>query len=275
MTDQLTRIEKMLTAVLKSGNHIHWIGGYVYGRTSNDDPFILLYPAADNLNEKIVRVYPQDFKKLPAFIDTGDVPADTENNPNKGQAQKKGIYHTCPLFQIVTYDGKETQMGPEKRFGDVVRVKDSPTLPAQNGRISAPPPAQNGQPVSRINRPAAPAAQPATPPAAPKSNNPIPPKDWELDALTSTDPLMFDTAVVHVITWFKDATQVTTARETMFGAWVGARAPAYLAGLKTYARKRDELESDGQPATAAHKQAKTEAGNHYRRELQAAGMVQS
>lgn len=124
MNNQLQEIHTMLEALLKSGNHIHWIGGYVYGRTSQDDPFVILYPASDMLSEKAVRVYGHDFKKLPDFIDTSDVPADTENNPNKAQAQRKGIYHVCPLFKVCTYDGKETQMGPEKRFGGVLSVTD-------------------------------------------------------------------------------------------------------------------------------------------------------
>ena len=71
---QLDRIERMLTSVLKSNNHIQWIGGYVYGRTSKDDPFIILYPASDKLERKACRVYGHEFKKLPLFI-SRDVPA--------------------------------------------------------------------------------------------------------------------------------------------------------------------------------------------------------
>lgn len=124
MSNQFSEIHTMLEALLKSGNHIHWIGGYVYGRTSEDKPFVILYPASDRLQEKAVRVYEHDFRKLPVFIDTANVPGDTENNPNKTQAQKSRIYHTCPLFKICTYDGKDTQMGKEKRFGGVLRVTD-------------------------------------------------------------------------------------------------------------------------------------------------------
>lgn len=147
---------------------------------------------------------------------------------------------------------------------------------SQPASVAATPGGRSTQPISRINRPAAPVTPtaPPAPPTPPAASDPIPQKDWELDAMTSTDPLIFDTAVVHVITWFKDATQVATARESMFGQWVTAHAPAYLAGLKTYAKKRDELQANGQPVSTAHKQAKVDAGNHYRRELQAAGMVQ-
>lgn len=168
------------------------------------------------------------------------------------------------------------------KYARLITFKDYSEAEELDGRIdmddepkNSEPPATNGrstQSQSRINRPSAPATPAIPPPAAPKT--PIPQKDWELDALTSTDPLIFDTAVFHVITWFKNAVQVTTARESMFGQWVGAHAPAYLAGLKTYAEKRDELESGGQPATTAHKQAKADACNRYRRELQAAGIMQ-
>lgn len=152
MSNQLNEIHTMLEALLKSSNHIHWIGGYVYGRTSQDDPFVILYPASDMLKEKAVRVYEHDFRKLPPFIATDNVPADTENNPNKTQAQKSRIYHTCPLFKICTYDGKDTQMGKEKRFGGVLRVTDRmPNAPS----VSEASPTAVSQPAAK------PAAAPA------------------------------------------------------------------------------------------------------------------
>jgi len=144
VNNELKAIHTMLEALLRSGNHIHWIGGYVYGRTSQDDPFVILYPASEHLNEKAVRVYEHDFGKLPPFIDTCNVPADTDNNPNKTQAQRKGIYHTCPLFKVCTYDGKDTQMGPEKRFGGVLYVTDK--LPSGATAVSTPPPTVTTQP---------------------------------------------------------------------------------------------------------------------------------
>lgn len=123
MNDQLDQIAKMLRAQLKGQGHLWWIGGYVYGQTSQGDLFVILYPADERLSEKVVRVYPHDFKKLPPFVKTEGIDAgDTDANPNRTQARKRGIYHDCPLFEIVTYDGRETQMGKERRFGDVLRV---------------------------------------------------------------------------------------------------------------------------------------------------------
>ena len=123
MRNEIKEVRTMLEALLMSNNHIHWIGGYVYGRTAADDPFIILYPSSDKLIEKACRVYPHDFKKLPKFIDTENIPVNApDGNPNKQKAAQRGIYRECPPFQIVTYDGRETQMGNEKRFGGVVKL---------------------------------------------------------------------------------------------------------------------------------------------------------
>jgi hypothetical protein len=145
--NKLIQIEKLLTALLRNNNQLHWIGGYVHGRTGNDDPFIILYPASDLLNHKICRVYPHDFKKLPDFIDTNVPPGITQDgNPEKDKALKKGIYHPCNLFLITTYEGKETQMGPEVRFSDVIRIKSegsgsaAQTNPTPNPTPAEPPP---------------------------------------------------------------------------------------------------------------------------------------
>lgn len=138
MNDQLRQIEKMLTAILKSNNQLHWIGGYVHGRTANDDPFLILYPASEKLNHKICRVYPHDFPKLPSFVDTDVLPGLTQDgNPDKDKAQKKGIYRECPHFLITTYEGKDTQMGPEVRFMDVIRT--AKPEPAPKPASSLPP----------------------------------------------------------------------------------------------------------------------------------------
>lgn len=133
MADLQTDIQtlnKMLTAVLRSQNNLHYIGGYVYGQTSNGDPYIVLYPEASYLRQKSCRVYPHAFKKLPPFIEIPDEdvwPAHTDGSPDKDKAQAKGIYRECPTFLITTYGGKETQMGREKRFGDVLWYPTSQT----------------------------------------------------------------------------------------------------------------------------------------------------
>lgn len=59
-------------------------------------------------------------------------------------------------------------------------------------------------------------------------------KDWELEAATSEEPLMFDTAVLKAWPWYRDVTAVTTFRDTLFGAWKAGEAPALVAGMRTY-----------------------------------------
>lgn len=140
VSQDIREVKKMLEALLRSDGLIAWVEGYVYGRTSQDDPFIVLYPAGEHLREKVCRVYPHQFKKLPNFIPTGDVPGDTDGNPSKDKAQRAGIYHECPRFKIVLHLGRETQMGREKRFSDVLYA---PTAPAGNGSHGA---ASNGAP---------------------------------------------------------------------------------------------------------------------------------
>lgn len=164
--DQLTRIEKMLRNILRSDGHIHRIGGYVYGQTSNNDPYVILYPAGDMLEHKAVRVYKEQLRFLPDFIPVDEIPDDAGGgNPDKSKAQKKGIYHECPPFEVLTYDGKDTQMGKEKRFSSVLQV-----LPQ---RAQTPPP-QATPPVSTTVTPP-PTTAPTTvakptPPAPPPAS---------------------------------------------------------------------------------------------------------
>ena len=118
MKSQLDRIEAMLKAILASDNHIHWVGSYAHGRTSTGDPYIVLFPASDKLEHKICRVYESQFKRLPDFVNTA-VPASvkpSKNTPAKDRAT------ACQNFQVVTSDGKDTQMGAEKRFFDVLAI---------------------------------------------------------------------------------------------------------------------------------------------------------
>lgn len=118
MKSQLDRIEAMLKAILASDNHIHWVGSYAHGRTSTGDPYIVLFPASDKLEHKICRVYESQFKRMPDFVNTA-VPASvkpSKNTPAKDRAT------ACQNFQVITSDGKDTQMGAEKRFFDVLAI---------------------------------------------------------------------------------------------------------------------------------------------------------
>lgn len=258
--DTIEQVAKMLRAQLKGAGHLWWVGGFVYGQTSNDDLFIILYPAAENLKEKVVRVYPHDFKALPAFIPTDVDGGDTDRNPSKDQAQKKGIYHACPAFEIVTYDGKDTQMGKERRFGDVLRL--SKAAREALGQVARPAPAANV------------GAQTRSAPAPPPDDEPpgdLP--DYRALALAAETPAQFDYAAYMTLKngMYADVERVTRTRESVIPAWKpGERSNrAMLAALETYRDKRHAAESRGEAPAAAHAFAKLEAVRVYNKEIKA------
>jgi len=162
-TELLWQINKMLRYLLTSSGQFHVIGGYVYGRTSGDKGYIILYPAESYLKHKAVRVYEEKLDRLPDFIPTDDIPDDARgDNPDKDKAIRLGIYHECQPFEVLTFDGKDTQMGNEIRFGDVLRVLKP--------RIQTPPPRPESGPatspplVATTSTP--PVAEKKTPPAS-------------------------------------------------------------------------------------------------------------
>lgn len=123
MHAEILMVKKLIT-VLIAGGKLHEVGGYVYGKTKRGegDPFVILYPYAQGMKEKVCRVYQQDFGKLPHYIPT-EFPQGGNyvyDNPDKEEARKAGIYHNCRPFTMATYPGKQTQMGPEQRFHSVI-----------------------------------------------------------------------------------------------------------------------------------------------------------
>ena len=139
MQAEITLNGRYAKVAAKKGN-LWNIAGYAYGRTSNDDPYILLYPAHPKMVHKVTRVYDHQFYDLPRFVSTIDIPADApDNNPTKEQAAKKKIYYECPEFEIATIDGKETNMGPEQRFYMTVNIPSesilTPSAPASPPKL--------------------------------------------------------------------------------------------------------------------------------------------
>ena len=255
--EQLDRIERMLRAQLRGAGHVWWIGGYVYGQTSRDDLFIILYPADEKLSEKVVRVYPHDFKRLPVFIPTDVDGGDTEANPNKEQARKKGIYHECPLFEIVTFDGKETQMGKERRFGDVLRLSRAASEATAQGVRSAPMPTQPAQPSS----------SPALPPLAVPGTSPTELPDYRVLALGAKTVTEFDYAAFMTVKGglYIDQERIRAMRETLVPGWHPGEKTnsAMLAALEVYQRVRLEVEDESGDRTKAHNVGKREALRAY------------
>jgi hypothetical protein len=270
--NQLDLIAKMLRAQLMSASHLWWVSGYIYGQTSNGDVFVILYPSAENLKEKVVRVYPHDFKKLPSFIPTDIDGGDTEANPSKDQARKKGIYHECPAFEIVTYDGKDTQMGKERRFGDVLRLsKAARDAVAQVGRAMppSPPPPNVGAPTPPpAQRPAAP-----PPPPEPPAEEFMELPDFRGLALEAATEQAFDYAAFMALRngLYAEQEHITKTREMLVPAWKPGQHSrpnaAMLAALETYRDKRYAAEQRGEASGPAHSFAKREAMRVYNKEI--------
>lgn len=238
--NQLDRIETMLKAILASDNHVHWVGSYAHGRASSGDPYIVLFPSSDKLEHQVCRVYESQFKKLPAFVDTA-VPASikpSKKAPGKNQATP------CRHFQVITCNGRETQMGAEKRFFGVLAISSQAATVHVDSKQEA------------EKRPSTP-RQPK-----PKKQPAIPSKDWKAEAASCTDAFMFDTAVVQLEPWYQDAAAVTQFREVLFGDWEPEAAAALVDGLVAYAATRKGGKS--------HNAAKKTAVTKYENQLAAA-----
>ena len=266
--NQLDLIAKMLRAQLMGAGHLWWVAGYVYGVTSNGDPFIILYPAAENLKEKVVRVYGHDFRKLPAFIPTDVDGGDTEANPSKEQARKKGIYHECPAFEIVTYDGKDTQMGKERRFGDVLRLSRAAREALGQAGRATPPPPPPANVGAQTRPPAAPPAAPPPPPPPPADDLMHLP-DYRALALAATTEQAFDYAAFMELRngLYTEQEHISKARLSLVPAWKPSPESnrAMLAALETYRDKRLAAAARGEAPSEAHSFAKREALGVYHR----------
>ena len=268
--EQLDRIEKMLQVQLKGAGHLWWIGGFVYGQTSNGDVFVILYPAAEHLKEKVVRVYDYDLKKLPAFIPTEGIDAgDTEANPSKEQARKKGIYHECPSFEICTFDGKDTQMGKERRFGEVLRLSKAAREALQN--VGVPTRTQVQQQPAQQQRPTQPPPPEEPPGDAPAGVERMELPDYRRMAMGAKTEAEFDYAAYMVLRngLYTEQERIAAVRLALVVGWKPSpRANgAMLKALEVYRDKRAQAESRGEASADASKFAKREAMGVYNKEI--------
>lgn len=135
-------ILKMQKSILQSQKHYHVAGGFCWGNTADGAPFLVLYPKSDKLKEKICRVYADDYQfgDIPEWIRATHENTGMDTTKDREWAIKKGIYHQCPAMGVITMDGRDTQMGKEKRFAGVLWVaKQRP--PAQPQPRQPPTPA--------------------------------------------------------------------------------------------------------------------------------------
>lgn len=126
--NQLDRIEMMLEALLSANKQTEWIGSYAHARTSSGDPYIVLFPSSDKLKQKFCRVYSYKFEAL-----RGLVPLDVADNvPRSAETPKKTQARPVDRrFKALVSMGKDTSMGNEKRFENVLQVSQYETRPAQ------------------------------------------------------------------------------------------------------------------------------------------------
>lgn len=232
--NQMTRIEKMLEAILKSENNIHWVGAYAHGRTKDGEPYLILFPANEKLEHKVCRVYQSHFKKLPSFVDTA-VPANVRKSKN-APGREKGI--SCPMFQVITYSGRETQMGPEKRFADVIAISGQQAAVAPKPRETA---VTTKPKQTAVNK---------------KSLH-----DWLDEAASAQLASIFDNAIAKAEPWLKDASAARQFREVIFGDWNAKESVAVCTGLTAYVNFRKK--------NSTHNQAKEKALQAYKKELAA------
>ncbi len=162
-----SKIEKMLTAMLRSQGNIHWIGGYACEQTAAGEMFVILYAtsAAAQTKEEmtpICHVYGADFAKLPPSV------------AQQLDGQVSGRYVACPPFCVLTYD-YETPLRREKRFSDVLEM---PSAQGTKPMPPAPQTAAESLPNTDDLPPPPPPEEPHTapPPPADKIEPPVVPE---------------------------------------------------------------------------------------------------
>lgn len=135
-------MQKMLKSILQTNKSYHVVGGFCWGNTPEGASFLVLYPKFDGLKFQVCRVYADDynFKDIPQWIRDTQETTGYDSPKDKDWAKSKKIYHDGFTMAIVTYDGKDTQMGPEKRYAGVLWASGGKQ--AQFAPLSVPPPTQ-------------------------------------------------------------------------------------------------------------------------------------
>ncbi len=263
-------IRMMLEAQMKTDGLVWWVGAYAYGHTTKGDPYVMLYPLGDKFEQKVCKVYPKEFKKLPAFIPTENIPADIQgkNAPDVSDAKRMGVYRECLGFQVVLYLAENTAMGNRrKRLQGVIRYSKDAQGALKNGRQPSRP-ATTQQPRQQTRQAATP-----PPPANGSSQNNKPHHPILIMIQGAANISSFNKAVYDGLKdtdLFTNQERIIAIRELVAPNWqlTNMNKLPTATALKIYRDKRRDIEGEGQSTRIAHQNALSEAiriynkGNH-------------
>ena len=213
--------------VISRRHMLPWIGGYGHGRTTKGEPYISLFSPNVKMHDKVCRVYPHMFKRLPDFINT-DVPENvphSKKNLTKEELMAEGRYYECPLWQAVLEWGDSlTQLGrPETRYGEVFKITASKKHYKEQ-------------------------------PASPVVPNDAKSLDfWLMEAQNAVNAEIFDLAMTHIEPLYRDTAHVAKFRELVFpGGFDPKFAACYMMSMQAYGEARKTGENHATAVTIAY-----------------------
>lgn len=208
---ELKQLKAITLGLAMQAGTVRWVDSWAPAQNEGGMMVGLFHSRAEF---PLVRVYQEQFHLLPDFI-RDHIPATAEELPVKrATAERKGILQKCTPFQISRFRYDPDDPNGKWYFVGVVRI-------AKRRRDPEPP----GEPeLTAEERPS-----PAPAPTAVE-------KDWRQDAISCTDPLMFDTAYLKTpqaqcYDNFTSVRSVTGAREHICGAWPENPPAGYAAAV--------------------------------------------
>lgn len=197
---EIARYRRFALATLQSTGNFHWCLGYIRGISVKENfgkgveqprasRYIAVYPASPHAVKRVCRIWEDEFERIeqefPGLFDLSfGVNDDNLVTGKAGPGERDEeiaagrFYLTPKAFSIATYPGKDTQMGPEVRFGMVVETWDT-----QSAFFKAL--ANNPQVVKPWAN--APAQRPARRPPAKKELNGKSPEEKYLESTSPDD----------------------------------------------------------------------------------------
>lgn len=133
-------VQKMLSALLKHQGLSQWCDCYAVGQNEGG-VYVSLFNSKAAF--RIGIVYSEQFKKLPAYIDTTDVGG--EISTERARVEKSGQLRSCPGFLFTRYKLNPEDPQDRWRFGDVLFASSTPAQPQPQPQAQPEPPALEPQ----------------------------------------------------------------------------------------------------------------------------------